>query len=455
MTEDHDRRSEDPLTDVAVTANPASSSGGWRRRAAVGAAAIFLCGGGAFAASELTTASSAAGGAKSPEGAVNAMLSSLENNDVLGMLDQLAPGESDVMRDATVDYVDELVRLNVLSDGVEPSDVEGFESSFENMTYEVSTANERVSLVEITGGQVTVGVNPAALPLGDVILDRIDPLPEGRSQSMTFDIAEELDGSTMPLRVAVVEEDGQFYVSAFYTAAETLAAAGGYKMPAEPIPAVGAATPEEAVVGMANAAIALDVERVIELTPPDEMAALHDYGAILVELADEAIAEPGFAEDFGELDITLDEYRFDTVDVSGGMKLLPVHIAFTLTVEDEGTFVFSATKVDETCVDYEFTITSIDASDDDDEAGRYCASDIYEAFEGSSIPIEVQQIAERQLGQLGQLGFVTVEVDGAWYVSPTRTSTDLLLVAMQGLEPGDIETLLDWFTAPFSFDLDD
>lgn len=454
MTEDHDRLSHVPLADVAANANPASS-GPWRRRAAAGAAAVFLCGGGAFAASELTDTSSAAGGAKSPEGAVNAMLSSLENNDVLGMLDQLAPGEAQVMRDATVDYVDELERLNVLSDDVEPSDVEGFEASFENMTYEVSPANARVSLVEVTGGQVTVGVNVAALPLGDVILDRIGPVPEGRSQSMTFDIAEELDGATTPLRVAVVEDDGRFYVSAFYTAAETLAAEGGYKMPAEPIPAVGAATPEEAVVGMANAAIALDVERVIELTPPDEMAALHDYGPILVELADEAIAEPGFDDELEQLDITLDGYRFESVAVSGGMKLLPVHIAFTVAVEEEGTFAFSATKVEETCVDYEFTIATADGSEDEQEAGRYCASDIYDAFEGSDVPIEVQQIAERQLGQLGQVGFVTVEVDGSWYVSPTRTSTDLLLVAMQGLEPGDIETLLDWFSALFAFDLED
>ena len=56
------------------------------------------------------------------------------------------------------------------------------------------------------------------------------------------------------------------------------------------------------------------------------------------------------------------------------------------------------------------------------------------------MPVEVQAIAERLVGQLGQVGVVTVEVDGRWYVSPSRTLTDVLLVGMQGLEGDDIET---------------
>ena len=48
------------------------------------------------------------------------------------------------------------------------------------------------------------------------------------------------------------------------------------------------------------------------------------------------------------------------------------------------------------------------------------------------------------VGQLGQLGVTTVQVDGLWYVSPSRSVTDVLLVALQGLEEGDIETLIDF-----------
>ena len=73
-------------------------------------------------------------------------------------------------------------------------------------------------------------------------------------------------------------------------------------LPATPIPAVGAATPEEAVRGMIDAAIDLDVARVIELTPPDEMAALHDYGPILVDLAEEALAESDIESELDGVD---------------------------------------------------------------------------------------------------------------------------------------------------------
>ena len=87
-------------------------------------------------------------------------------------------------------------------------------------------------------------------------------------------------------------------------------------------------------------------------------------------------------------------------------------------------------------------------------SGRACAADIKNAFEGEDVPVEVQAIAERLVGQLGQVGVVTVEVDGRWYVSPSRTLTDVLLVGMQGLEGDDIETLWDYVGSSLMY-LDD
>ena len=60
---------------------------------------------------------------------------SLSENDVLGVLDHLAPGEREVVKDATVDYVDELSRLGVVSDDLDLSAVPGFEFSYGGMTY--------------------------------------------------------------------------------------------------------------------------------------------------------------------------------------------------------------------------------------------------------------------------------------------------------------------------------
>ena len=233
-----------------------------RRRASIAAAALFVVGGGALTAGQLDALSASSGGSKTPEGAVEAMLDSLSANDVLGVLDHLVPGEREVIKDATVDYVDELSRLGVLSDDLDLSAVPGFEFSHEGMTYDVEQANERVWLVEITGGEITLGANVADLPLGEMLFDRFDLDAIGPTDTTTIDVAEE--AGDVQLRVAVVEEDGAFYVSSYYTVAELAAASEGYTLPATPIPAVGAATPEEAARGMIDAAIALDAERLID-----------------------------------------------------------------------------------------------------------------------------------------------------------------------------------------------
>ena len=82
------------------------------------------------------------------------------------------------------------------------------------------------------------------------------PRCDRSTDTTTIDIAE-VAGDEQ-LRVAVVEEDGAFYVSSYYTVAELAAASEGYTLPATPIPAVGAESPEEAVRGMIDAAIDLD-----------------------------------------------------------------------------------------------------------------------------------------------------------------------------------------------------
>ena len=187
--------------------------------------------------------------------------------------------------------------------------------------------------------------------------------------------------------------------------------------------------------------------RIIELTPPDEMAALHDYGPILVELADEALAESDIESQLDGWTISVDALDFEQVEVTGGVKLLPVRIAASGADVEGREFEASVSKVDETCVDYSITTREVGDDDSTEEAsasGRRCAADIDEAFEDADVPIEVQRIAERMVGQLGQVGVATVQVDGLWYVSPSRSVTDVLLVALQGLEQGDIETLIDF-----------
>ena len=448
QTQPHPPAPTVPVTTVGDAPRP-------RRRGRVVAtatAAALVLGGGLFAVGQMGSSSAAEGGATTPESAVDAMLASFSHNDLIGVLDHLAPGEREVLRDASLDYLDELQRIGVLRKDADLEDVSGFAVDFENMTYEVEQANARVWLVEVTGGQVTFGVDVAELPYGEVFTDLLGEIPESDTESVTVDIADELGPEDPPLSLAVIHEGGQYYVSSFYTAAETLAALSGNAMPATPIPAVGAASPEEAVLDMYAASIDLDVGRLIELTPPDEMAALHDYGPLLVDLAEEGIAESGLREEIDGFAVSLDSYEFETVAVSGGTKVLPVHIAMSMASPDGEQVEFSVTKVDTTCVDLSYSVTergSVTAED----SGRYCAADLYEILEDADAPKAIQSIAVRLAGQLGQVGVVTVEVDGAWYVSPVRSGTDVLLVALQGLENGDIQAFAEWITEDVFGDL--
>jgi hypothetical protein len=428
-----------------------------QRRFASIAAAVFVVSGGAFAAGHLDALTGSAGGADTPEAAVEAMFQSLSENDILGVLDQLAPGEREVIRDATVDYVEELTRLGVLSEGVDLAGVPGFEFSSANVTYDVQQANDRVWLVGITGGQLTVGANLAELPLGEMLFERLDLESAGSPEAITVDLAEAV-GTDEPPTVAVIEEDGQYYVSSYYTVAELAASEAGYEMPATPIQPAGAASPEEAVRGMIDAGLELDVARLIGLTPPDEMAALYDYGQILVDLAAEAIAEEGIDAELAQLEISIDTLELEEVPVTGGTKLLPVRIGVSGATPEGQDFAATVAKVGDSCVEYEFSVTEVGDAGGTQEgtvSGSYCAADIDQAFEDSDVPPEVQQIAERMVAQLGQLGIVAVEVDGMWYVSPTRSLSDPLLIGLQGLEAGDIETLIDFAEDSSGVDVDD
>ena len=78
------------LPTVEAAPNPPGRSKGKVIGAAVGAVAIVAAG--AFAITRLT-GDSASGGASSPEAAGEAFLAAIDNEDVLGMIDVLLPGE--------------------------------------------------------------------------------------------------------------------------------------------------------------------------------------------------------------------------------------------------------------------------------------------------------------------------------------------------------------------------
>ena len=85
---------------------------------------VFAVGGAAtFAATQL--AGSNAGGAATAQEVGEQVLDAIENEDVLGILDLLMPGEREVFKQPAIDFVSELSRLEVLSPAADLAKIDG------------------------------------------------------------------------------------------------------------------------------------------------------------------------------------------------------------------------------------------------------------------------------------------------------------------------------------------
>ena len=245
---------------------------------AVGAAGVFAVRG---------MSDGAEGGAATPDELGAALMTAVENEDALGAVDVLLPGERDLLRQPMIDLVAELSRLEVLAPGTDLSEIEGFDVVLENEAVVVESTNvpDIANLTMTADAQVTV--DGAVFPVGDLVTDNMDPadVEDMRSTSETTD-------EPFDLEMTAVQLDGRWYFSLFYTVAETarrdLADTG---VPIEGIGAVGSETPEAAVDQLLDSVEALDLRLMMQTLNPGEAGALQRYAPLFLADADEALAE--------------------------------------------------------------------------------------------------------------------------------------------------------------------
>lgn len=373
-------------------------------------------------------AGSAAGAPTPKEAAVN-LVNALSRNDVVGLLDGLAPAEGAVAKDYLSESLEQLKRLQVVRPDAKPEQITGIAFTATDLVFD-DAAEEKVSdhlsITKLVDGKVTISADMSKVPLTEKFLKKAFPdgVPQNRSQ--TFDVSDEIakgnDGK--PIRIATVKVDGEWYPSLFYSIADAALQDEGKKWPARSITANGADSPEAAVKQMLEATLRADVKRVIELTPPDEAAALHDVGQLLVDAAKDS--EPS--------NVTLNELETRVDNVAGGKrvslkKLVMENDGEKLTVEVNGDCV----KVDTN-------------GDKQDLCGNDLAksvADMADLSNGKNMTDQqVQAIEHVAVGYLHS-GLVTTKVDGKWYVSPVRSIGDISTGFLRAMQPGDIEALID------------
>lgn len=383
----------DPLGDLTDYARPEDRrrKPRWRPLAAGGGAVGILVGGAFAYASFIDNDGSA-----TPEAAVEQFVDSVTAEDAIGAFESLPPSERGVLTDAARDLAAEADRLT-LSDGLELSDVDGFDFEVQGLTLEPETLGEDVVAVHIDGTLVSQSTG-AELPLGPAVLDNL-----GDENLAAF------DGGVADLQrvfaeedvfVVAIREDGGWHASAWYTLAEYIRRATDQPMPAfgtTAIQPVGAGSPEEAVRSFVIAVHSGDLGGAIALGLPGESRVLYDYGPIFLDDVQQSAAEQ-------EMQFTLDDLQL-AVEGEGDVRSVTVTSYAATTTDFIGTY---RSSYADGCLHSSLTPTP--GADWEGYDERTCRD---EALAEDTLPLEWD------LG-VGS-SYVVVQQDGRWYISPART----------------------------------
>jgi len=445
----------------SVTETPRTPRGRIAVRVAAVALALGLAGGGAALA---INAGSSSGGADTPEAAVQQLLDSLSNEDILGAAELVDPSERATLVDSGVSISEQLVRLEVLSPDLDLNALSGVDLRFDNIKLRAVPVRADVTQVFIDGGSSRASVDVSKLPLGKLITDRAP------ADWLTFsDSVGSPIGSTFP--IAVVKRSGHWYVSLWYSVAENARIAAGEPMPSvadRPVP-IGADSPEAAVERLIREGLRLDPRTVIGMLDPEEMAALYDYSPLFLPQAEAAANDVLQTAADNGLEWSLDSISLSStpdgdlasVRLDGFDARLTGPDANGHAVLADGKFAVDATVTTTDYMGDPITTTYgihdgciVTESDNPDMGPSFnsCDGSNGPAFLGGGIfgggilglPEQVITSANTT-----DFGVVAHKVDGKWFVSPIRTITTAAITGLESLNPDDLATVVDSITQVF------
>ncbi|MEJ3651796.1 flagellar basal body protein FliL [Actinomycetes bacterium KLBMP 9759] len=356
------------------------------------------------------------GGASTPGEAVSLLASDLAEGRPLDAYSRLHPAEVRAATDITDAVTAELVRLEVLRPDADPMASYG-SLSVTDLRFDDAAAEkvrDHVVINKLVAGKITVTSDPAKLPFTDSF--RAVAFPDGvpMGETTPLDITEIVRAQGEPLRIATVQVNGKWYVSALYTAADYALRAAGKPWPTTTVPARGAADPEAALRETVQAALDLDVRRLIELAPPEELQVLHDVG--------DAIAT-GPARPTG---LEIVELKTVSTPVTGGTALRLTSVVVETPTGDRAAF-----QRDGDCV----TVTAPARPPQ-----RTCADELLSTAGLGSAGLggTTSTVAPKIARALLDLEVVTVENGGAHYVSPLRTVGAFYVDVLATLSPEEV-----------------
>ncbi len=312
-----------PLSPAPAAAPPRRGPRAWAAMAV--ASAVVLVGAGTGASLVLAGAG-ASGGASSPAAAVQQMIDALNKSDVIGVLDNLAPGERNALEPGLEDIFGQLKRMGVLSSAADINDITGLHISEQGLAASTDQLTPDVAAVTVSGGTNSDAVDPGQLPLGSYFQGLVDKATNSRSVSTT-------GPNSGKATLGTVKVDGGWYVSLGYSIAiNALRSSGRNGAPPATgqLQPVGAPSPQGAVQALFNSASQLDLTGLLADLDPEELAAVDAYAPYWLPSAQAALDKLQ-----GQVSIKFGNLSFSTEAADSG-TLVKVDDGLTLNVKAHG-----------------------------------------------------------------------------------------------------------------------
>ncbi|MDH3539597.1 MAG: hypothetical protein OEP52_06360 [Acidimicrobiia bacterium] len=378
-------------------------------------------------------------GADSPTAAMQKFFDGLSGENLVAAVEAFLPEEADPVINYTGAIGTELKRLEVLTDSVNPQAVSGIDMNFTDLEFRLEQVAPGFVRVYVVNGDAFIDIDPAELPLGNLVLDNLPPEVRDELANDPPPESDSMAGGDFYL-MAVQEDDG-WYLSLWYTVMDAIFSEAGYGTPdfAAGVKAAGADSPKAAVEAAFRHVLALDLEGLIGMLPPTEMRALYDYMPLVFDDYNETVGALG-----SFVTIELKSLGTSVSDAGNGAKRVRIDtfdIAFSsFFVEVDGTISFDGACFDITINDAGGALSQFGAAIP--ENINSCAPEIANALGSGLTGVEMPDF----LGDLraAETGLIAVEENGRWFVSPTETLGDTLLQGLQIWDKATLQEYIDW-----------
>ncbi|HEX5405779.1 MAG TPA: hypothetical protein VFX16_26185 [Pseudonocardiaceae bacterium] len=417
-----------PLDDLPVEhasgESPKPARQGRRQGLIIGvvAAVVVVIAGGI--ATWVAVSGSGSPGAGSPQDAATHLVSDINNNDLLGVVNDLPPNESALLRSALDDASAQLKQIKAVQPNASSQDATGLSIHATGLKFDTSAVeqvNAHIAITKLVAGTITFGVGLTTNQYTDGFLKAAFPNGTPAGRSTTVDIAKVAQQLGHPVRIATVKDDGRWYPSLFYTIADSMLQSEHKRWPAQTIAPLGADIPNEAAEDWLQAVFNADAKDVIARTSPVEMGALHDMGQALIDQTKVTDA------------VQITKITFDDRRVTGGVEAVLRNI--TLTPKNG-----QPVQIVHTAGCYVMTTGGKQTS----LCTGGLASQLRAGPAMKSLPAGLITALDDMFSGLGQngVGIVTTESAEQWYVNPGRTITQFAHDLEGSLTQQDLISLL-------------